>query len=83
MRNKCKGRCVVVVSRASQSSSVSSEKAQNQPKASDPVQHVAAAGAGAEVPSETVPVHRRTGRVLQLAEPDRDSGEDLVPEQTS
>lgn len=71
------------VSRASQSSRVPAQKTQDQPKASDPVQYVAAARAGAEVPAETVPVHRRTGRVLQLTGPERDSGEDLVPEQTS
>lgn len=71
------------LSKASQSSSVSFEKTQEQPEASNPVQHVAAARPGEEVPSETVSVHRGTGRVLQFTESDRDTGQDLVPEQTS
>lgn len=78
------GVCVCFVDlRASQSSRVSSEETQDQPKAPDPVQHVSAARAGEEVPAETVPVHRRAGRVLQLTQLDGDSGEDLVSEQTS
>lgn len=57
-------------------------QAQDQPQAAHPVHHGAAAGAGAEVPPEAVLVHRRARRVLQLSEPDRDAGEDLVSEQT-
>ncbi|KAK8385201.1 hypothetical protein O3P69_012188 [Scylla paramamosain] len=35
-----------------------------------------------KVPGEAVPQHRRAGRVLRLAQPHRDAGQDLVPEQT-
>ena len=66
--------------RAPQSSRVPSAEAQNQPEASHAIHHVPAAGTGAQVPPEAVPVHRGTCRVLELAQPDRDTGEDLVPE---
>lgn len=72
-----------VVFRASQSSRVSATETQDEPEAADPVQHGPAAGARAPVPAETVPVHRGTGRVLQLAQPHGDPGQDLVPEPAS
>ena len=33
--------------------------------------------------SETAPLHRRAGRVLQLSEPHRNPGQNLVPEPKS
>jgi len=75
--------CVCVVSRASQSSRVSATETQDEPEAADPVQHGPTPGARAPVPAETVPVHRGTGRVLQLAQPHGDPGQDLVPEPAS
>lgn len=61
-------------------SHLSPEEAQNQPEASHAFHHLAAPGPGAEVQAEAVPVHRRAGRVLHLPDPDRDPGQDLVPE---
>ncbi|KAK8374148.1 hypothetical protein O3P69_008774, partial [Scylla paramamosain] len=58
------------------------EEAQAQPQAPHALHHAAAAVAGEEVPGEAVPQHRRAGRVLRLAQPHRDAGQDLVPEQT-
>jgi len=69
------------LSRKRKSIDVRPEEAQEQQEASDPLHHLAAAGAGAQVPPEAVPVHRGEGRVLQLPAPDGDAGEDLVPEQ--
>lgn len=55
-------------------------QAQDKQKAPHALQHLPAAFTGAQVQTKTVPLHRRTGRVLQLSEPHRDSGQDLVPE---
>lgn len=74
---------LVCLSRSYKSSvDVPPAQAQDQPQAPHPVHHGAAAGAGAEVPPEAVPVNRRARRVFQLSESHRDAGEDLVPEQT-
>lgn len=59
---------------------MSPEKTQDQPEATHPVYHVTAAGIGAEVSAEAVPVDRGARRVLQLAKPDGDAGKNLVPE---
>lgn len=56
-------------------------QAQDEQEAAHTLQHLPAALARAQVQTETVPLHRRTGRVLQLPQPHRDSGQDLVPEQ--
>ncbi|KAK1333414.1 hypothetical protein QTO34_005797 [Cnephaeus nilssonii] len=58
-----------------QPSALHPPKTQEQPQATDALHHRAAAGAGAQVPPEAVPVHRRAGRVLQQPEPHRDAGE--------
>lgn len=55
-------------------------QAQDEPEAAHTLQHRTAALPRAQVQAETVPLHRRTGRVLQLPQPHRDSGQDLVPE---
>lgn len=69
--------------RKAKSPLLSTEKAQDQQKAPDPFHHVPAPGFGEEVSTEAVPVHRRARRVLQLAQPDGDAGENMVSEQTS
>lgn len=56
-------------------------QAQDESEAAHALQHLPAAVPGAQVQAETVPLHRRAGRVLQLPQPHRDSGQDLVPEQ--
>lgn len=61
-------------------SHLSSEEAQNQPKASHAFHHLAAPGSGEEVQAEAVPLHRRAGGILHLPDPDRDPSQDLVPE---
>lgn len=57
-----------------------SEETQDQPKASHTFYHLAAPGTGEEVPAEAVPLHRWAGGILHLPHPDRDPGQDLVPE---
>lgn len=59
------------------------KETQKQQETSDALHYLPAAGAGAQVPSETVPLHRRESRVLQLAQPDGDSGQNMVPKQES
>lgn len=61
---------------------LSSPQAQDQPQTPYTVHHLTALGLGAQVSAETVLVHRRTSRILQLPHPHRDPGEDLVPEPT-
>lgn len=56
-------------------------QAQDKQKAPHALQHLPASLPRAQVPTETVPLHRRTCRVLQLPQPHRDSGQDLVPKQ--
>lgn len=68
-------------SRSPEPTAVHLTQAQDQQKAPHALQHLPAALPRAQVPTETVPLHRRTGRVLQLPQPHRDSGQDLVPEQ--
>lgn len=60
---------------------MSTPKAQDEPKAPDPLHHVPAACLGEKVPPETVPLHCRARRVLQLLKPDGNPSENLVPEQ--
>ncbi|XP_047484366.1 tropomyosin-1, isoforms 33/34-like [Penaeus chinensis] len=55
-------------------------EAQAQQQAAHALHHAAAAVAREEVPREAVPEHRRARRVLRLAQPDGDAGQDLVPE---
>lgn len=55
-------------------------KTQEQQETQNSLHHLSAALPGEEVPTETVPVHRGEGRVLQLAQPHGDAGEDLVSE---
>lgn len=62
--------------------SLSSPQAQDQPQTPYTIHHLTALGLGAKVQTETVLVHRRTSRILQLPHPHRDPGEDLVPEPT-
>lgn len=62
--------------------SLSSPQAQDQSQTPYTIHHLAALGFGAKVQTETVPVHRRESRVLQLPHPHRDPGQDLVPEPT-
>lgn len=56
------------------------KEAQDQPEAPHSLHHVSALGPGEEVQAEAVPVHRRARWVFLLPDPDRDPGEDLVPE---
>jgi len=49
-------------------------QAQDQQKAANAVHDAAVAGARAKVPRKAVPVDRREGRVLRLAQPHRDTG---------
>lgn len=56
------------------------EEAQDQSEATHAFHHVPAPSSGAQVPPETVPLHCRACRVLQLSEPHRDPGQNLVPE---
>lgn len=56
------------------------EETQDQSEATHTLHHFPAPGSRAQVPPETVPLHRRAGRVLQLSEPHRDPGQNLVPE---
>lgn len=60
---------------------MSTPKTQDEQKAPDPLHHVPAACLGEEVPPETVPLHCRARRVLQLLKLDGNPGENLVPEQ--
>lgn len=64
-----------------ESSRLPSAKTQDEQKAPDAVHHIPAAGPGEEVPSETVSVHRRARRVLQLPQLNGDPGQNLVSEQ--
>lgn len=57
-------------------------QAQAEPETPHSLHHPAAALAGEEVPGEAVPEHCGAGRVLLIPPPDRDAGEDLVPEPT-
>lgn len=66
--------------RAAKSPGLHPTQAQDQPQAQDALHHGSATGSGAQVPPEAVPVYCRARRVLQLAQPYRDPGEDLVPE---
>lgn len=74
--------CVSVnlVPRTSQPGPMQPAETQEQPETPDPLHHLPAPLPGEEVPSETVPLHRGAGRVLQLPEPHRDPGQDLVSE---
>lgn len=67
--------------RKAESACVSTPKTQDEQKAPDPLHHVPAACLGEEVPPETVPLHCRARRVLQLLKLDGNPGENLVPEQ--
>ncbi|CAI9178395.1 unnamed protein product [Rangifer tarandus platyrhynchus] len=51
-----------------------------QPQEADAFHHRAAAGAGAQVRSAAVPVHRGAHRVLHQPQSLRDAGQDLVSE---
>ena len=53
---------------------------QEQQKTKDSLYNLPAAFSGEEVPSETVPFHRGASGVLQLPQPHRDPGQDLVSE---
>ncbi len=57
------------------------KEAQAEPETADPIHHAAAHVAGEEVQGKAVPEHRGACRVLQQPQPDRDPGQDLVPEQ--
>ena len=59
---------------------MSTAQAQEQPEAAHTVHDAAAADAGAEVPSEAIPVDCRAGGVLRISQPHRDASKDLVPE---
>lgn len=56
------------------------KKTQKQQETSHALHYLPAAGAGAQVPPEAVPLHRRESRVLQLSQPNGDSGQNLVSE---
>lgn len=56
---------------------------QEQQEAQNSLHNLPAALSGEEVPTETVPLHRGESRVLQLPQPHRDPGQDLVSEPQS
>ncbi len=57
-----------------------STETQEQQETQNSLYNVSAAFSGEEVPSETVPLHRGESGVLQLPQPHRDPGQDLVSE---
>lgn len=57
-----------------------STETQEQQETQNSFYNISAAFSGEEVPSETVPLHRRESGVLQLTQPHRDPGQDLVSE---
>lgn len=59
------------------------KETQKQQETSHALHYLAASRPGAQVPPEAVPLHRRESRVLQLTQPDGDSGQNLVSEQKS
>ncbi|KAG8230665.1 hypothetical protein J437_LFUL011303 [Ladona fulva] len=71
----------IYISKRSAKDKVQPEEAQAQPKAPNAVHHSAAAITREEVPGEAISVHSGKGRVLLIATPHRDPGQDLVPEQ--
>lgn len=56
-------------------------EAQDEPEAKDSLHHVTTSRSGAQIPPKAVPLDSRACRVLRLAQPHRNSGQDLVPEQ--
>lgn len=56
---------------------------QEQQETQNSLYNFSAAFSGEEVPSETVPLHRGESGVLQLPQPHRDPGQDLVSEPQS
>lgn len=62
---------------------MSFKETQKQQETSHAFHYLSAAGTGAQVSPEAVPLHRRESRVLQLSQPDGDSGQNLVSEQES
>lgn len=63
------------------SNSVYFKETQKQQETSHALHYLSTAGAGAQVSPEAIPLHRRESRVLQLSQPDGDSGQNLVPKQ--
>lgn len=57
-----------------------STETQEQQETQNSLYNRSAAFSGEEVPSETVPLHRGESGVLQLPQPHRDPGQDLVSE---
>ena len=57
------------------------KETQKQQETSHALHYLPAAGAGAQVSPEAVPLHRRESRVLQLSQPDGDPGQNMVSEQ--
>lgn len=57
-----------------------STETQEQQETQNSLYNLSAALSGEEVPSETVPLHRGESGVLQLPQPHRDTGQDLVSE---
>lgn len=70
----------VTKSAETQSSQVPTTQTQIKPEASNAVHHSATSGPWAEVPWAPVPLDRRTSWVLNVSQPHRDSGQNLVPE---
>lgn len=69
----------ICTSRTPQPDLLQSSETQEQQKTPDSLHDLSAHVTGEKVPSETVPLHRGEGRVLQLPQPHRDSSQDLVP----
>lgn len=57
-----------------------STETQEQQETQNTLYHLSAAFSGEEVPTETVPLHRGESGVLQLPQPHRDPGQNLVSE---
>lgn len=60
-----------------------STETQEQQETQNSLHDLSASFSGEEVPSETVPLHRGESGVLQLPQPHRDPGQDLVSEPQS
>lgn len=75
--------CHFSSNRELQSNSVYFKETQKQQETSHALHYLPAAGAGAQVSPEAVPLHRRESRVLQLSQPDGDPGQNMVSEQES
>lgn len=60
--------CAILFCRTFKSTPVHPQKAQEQPKTTDPVHHIAAACFGEKISSKTVSFHRRKSGIFQFTQ---------------